>query len=495
MSHSVTPTPPGGHAGSSSEALAAYGIAALEDDPELAAICAFAARLLGAATAQVSLIDDEHERILAGTEVTLRLVARKDSLCARALDFPGLVVATDLSGDTRFGELPEGTSAGFYAGVPLISPEGATLGALCVMDPAPRHEGLDPLQQQGLEVLAQAVMRRLGHRREGLAREREMAATLRRIARMADGIPAIAWTCTPALEFDFYNARWREFTGAEPPRETEGWREFVHPDDAEAAFGTWARVCHTGEPFESEYRMRHASGEWRWVLSRAAPMLDENGAIERWFGTVTDVHDQRETSEQRDLLARELSHRIKNIFAVIAGLVALRSRQHPEAGTFAEELADAIAALGRAHDYVRPLGGRHGDRLHGLMIDLMIPYGGAGDGRVRCLGEDCRLSERAATPLALVFHELATNSAKYGALSVPHGHVTITTSVDHSGGMVQIDWLEQAGPPPTAQAHEGFGSRLIRLAVEGQLRGTMERRWLDDGVAATVTVPLAALQG
>ncbi|MFN4113399.1 MAG: PAS domain-containing protein [Sphingomonadaceae bacterium] len=485
------PTAKAGHS-----RFAPYGIDVLEDDPELAAICGFAAELCDAPTAVVSLVERERQRFLARSGTDARETPRSTSFCALAMLESGLTVVPDAAQDPRFAHFALVTQPPhirFYAGAPLVSPEGEPLGTLCVIDYQPRPAGLSPLQQQGLEVMAQAVMRRLGHRREGLARETEMAETARRFAMVADGIPDIAWSCTSALEFDFYNARWQEFTGAEPPQDTDGWRPLVHPDDEIETFGHWAVAVRTGEPFQSTYRMRHASGAWRWVLSRAVPLQDAEGQIERWFGTVTDIEEQRALSEQRDLLARELSHRIKNIFAVIASLVALRSRQHPEAAPFAEDLAETIAALGRAHDYVRPLGGRHGDRLVGLLRDLLCPYDEQGAGRVTFAGDDCPLGERAATPLALVFHELATNSAKYGALSSRSGQVSVTTTLDHAAGTMQIDWLEQGGPPPQPGGEEGFGSRLVKLAVEGQLRGTITRQWLGDGVAVTVTAPLAAI--
>ena len=476
--------------------FAPYGVDALEDDAELAAICGFAAQLCEVPTAVVSLVDADRQTFLAREGTDLRQTPRATSICAHAMLEPGVTVVPDATLDPRFAGFSMVTDTPqlrFYAGAPLVSPEGVPLGTLCVIDYAARPAGLTRLQHDGLVVLAQAVMRRLGHRRQGLAREAEMAETARRFAMVADGIPDIAWSCTAELVFDFYNVRWREYTGAEPPLESDGWRPFVHPDDEDAAFGAWGEASQKGEAFESTYRMRMASGEYRWMLSRAVPLRGADGQIERWFGTVTDVHTQRNLSEQRDLLARELSHRIKNIFAVIASLVSLRARQHPDAGPFAADLGDTIAALGRAHDYVRPLGGRHGDRLVGLLRDLLRPYDEPGIDRVAFIGDDCRLGERAATPLALVFHELATNSAKYGALSTREGRVTITTTLQRDAGTMRIGWVESGGPPPAANGNEGFGSRLVKLAVEGQLRGTMQRHWLESGLSAEVLVPLEAI--
>lgn len=475
-----------------------YGIDALEDDEELSSICRFAAELCNAPTALVSLVDEQKQRFLARTGIEARESPRSTSFCAHAMVEHGLTVVPDATLDERFRDFSlvlGPPHIRFYAGAPLVSPEGIPLGSLCVIDYQPRPEGLTPLQAHGLYVLAQAVMCRFGFRREGLARELELSETSRRFAMVSDNIPDIAYSCTADLEFDFYNRRWQEFTGGEPPADTDSWRPLIHESDHEAAFGRWDEATASGEPFESEYRLRHATGGWRWVLSRAVPVRNADGVVERWFGTVTDVEEQRAISDQRDLLARELSHRIKNIFAVVSSLVSLRSRQYPDVQPFAEDLSDTIAALGRAHDYVRPLGGRHGDRLRGLLEDLLRPYEDGAAGRVQFLGDDCHLGERATTPLALVFHELATNSAKYGALSVRGGTVTVTTAVDRAAGEVRIDWQERGGPAPQVTGDEGFGSRLVRLAVQGQLRGSLDRRFLETGVVVEVRAPLDAVTG
>jgi two-component sensor histidine kinase len=127
------------------------------------------------------------------------------------------------------------------------------------------------------------------------------------------------------------------------------------------------------EPFEGEYRLRHRDGNYRWVLVRAVAISPEEESEKRWCGTITDVDEAHRQSEGRHLLAQELSHRIKNIFAVVSGLISLTSRARPEAEVFAEEMNSKIRALGRAHDFVRPIDNDKGDSLHGLLEVLMKP--------------------------------------------------------------------------------------------------------------------------
>ena len=474
--------------------LAAYGLDALEDDPELSQITQFAAKLCAAPVALVSLVEEERQRFLARAGLEERETPRPTSFCAHAMLEPRPMVVPDAREDERFSANPLVTGhpyIRFYAGAPLVSHEGAPLGSLCVIDTEPRAGGLTDLQREGLETLAAAVMRRLRYRREALEADERQAQADRQLAIMADAIPDIAWSCDGEGVFDYYNARWRDFTGYRGPRDAEGWRRAIHPDDQDGAFERWGRTFAEGSSFESEYRMKHASGDWRWVLSRAQPLRDASGAIVRWFGTVTDIDASRRTSEERDLLARELSHRIKNIFAVVSGLVSLRARKLPEARAFAEELTEAIRALGRAHDYVRPFDGRKSDMLVGLLGELMEPYLGRGEGRIAIEGEDCEIGARAATPMALVFHELATNAAKYGALSNNEG--TVRIAIGRDGETVTMRWCERGGPPPAPDTGEGFGSRLVKMSVESQLQGSIKRNWTEDGVDVDLRVPLSAI--
>jgi two-component sensor histidine kinase len=112
--------------------------------------------------------------------------------------------------------------------------------------------------------------------------------------------------------------------------------------------------------------------------------------------------------------------------------------------------------------------------------------------RVVFTGDDVVIDDAAATPLALLFHELATNAAKYGGLATSGGHVTITGKAD--GSNYVIEWVEQGGPDIAGEPRlNGFGTRLVGLSVEGQMRGRLERRWSPGGLQATITVPLDAL--
>jgi len=475
--------------------LESFAADTLRDDPELRSIVQFAALLCQAPVAHISLVEELRQRFLASEGMDLRETPRDTSFCAHAMLTPALMEVRDAAADPRFAANPLVTAAPairFFAGQPLISDEGAPLGALCVIDTVPRPQGLSDLQRQGLAVLGQAVMRRLNARREAIRARREIAAREERLRRVIEGVPQIAWSADADGNFDYFNARWKQQVGAAPPQVAEDWRAHVHPDDAGNAFGEWYRAFANGEEFEAQFRLRHADGEYRWVLAQAVPVADDADNSLRWFGTVTDIDDAHQALEQRDMLANELSHRIKNIFAVVIGLATLKLRKTPEHRPYAEELIEVLRALGRAHDFVQPGSGPVEENLQGLLEALFAPYAdGANSPRVLVSGADNAIGLQAATPLALVFHELATNSAKYGALSVAAGHVTL--KVEDRGADLALAWAEHGGPPAHDSGNSGFGSRLVEMSVKNQLGGSWKRSFTPEGLVVELSVAKAAI--
>ena len=126
---------------------------------------------------------------------------------------------------------------------------------------------------------------------------------------LADTMPQLVWSTLPDGSHDYYNARWYQFTGA-PVGSTdgEGWAGMFHEEDQPKAWEKWNHCLKTGEPYEVEYRLRHRSGEYRWMLGRAYPIVDADGVIQRWIGTCTDIQDQKRVALENEILSQELSH-------------------------------------------------------------------------------------------------------------------------------------------------------------------------------------------
>ncbi|MGN2249744.1 PAS domain-containing protein [Frateuria sp. GZRe14] len=319
------------------------------------------------------------------------------------------------------------------------------------------------------------------------------------LATIVDSVDQIIWTARPDGYHEFFNRRWYEFTGATPgTTEGDGWAYLFHPDDRERTFERWRHSLATGEPYEIEYRLRHHTGVYRWVLGRAHPVRNDSGQILHWMGTCTDIHEQKASAEQLELAGKELGHRIKNIFAVVSGLVALTVRRFPGSRAFADELLARLLALDEAHDYARPQGADAGPvekeaTVLGLTRRLLRPYALEGYDRIEVTGDDLALDARALTPLSLAIHELATNAAKYGAFAVPDGKVRIwgERSVDRFA----LNWREQGGPPVQEPERTGFGSRLVDLTLREQLAGELTRIWHPEGLEIRVSVPIDRLAG
>jgi PAS domain S-box-containing protein len=269
----------------------------------------------------------------------------------------------------------------------------------------------------------------------------------------------------------------------------------VHPDDRARVEAAIASAVADGSRYSQEYRVRRLDGSTAWVSARGH-CVHEDGRPVRFPGAVFDITERKAIEEARELLASELSHRIKNIFAVVNSLVTLSSRGYPEAQPFAEAVRARLTALGRAHDYVRPQPGEdqaasEAQTTHGLFETLLAPYRGEG-GHIVVDGCDSTVGVRAATALALVVHELATNAVKYGALSVESGRLTI--SCRDTGETYRIVWQERGGPTVAGKPdRRGFGTLMSERALSAQLRAEISHDWNAAGLTVTITLPRSEL--
>ena len=161
--------------------------------------------------------------------------------------------------------------------------------------------------------------------------ERAFAEIEARFRAITNAMPQMVWTTQPDGYHEYYNDQWYQFTGA-APGETHGenWNGVLHPDDQARAWERWRHALASGEPYEVEYRLRHHSGAWRWVLGRALPVRGEDGAIQRWMGTCTDIHEQkltqealREADQRKDEFLAMLSHELRNPLAPIRSAASL----------------------------------------------------------------------------------------------------------------------------------------------------------------------------
>jgi two-component sensor histidine kinase len=214
------------------------------------------------------------------------------------------------------------------------------------------------------------------------------------------------------------------------------------------------------------------------------------------FGVFLDVTDRKKAEESNELLAGEMSHRVKNLLAIAASLTRITSRSTATIEDMVRELTQRLTSLGRAHDLIRPIPGKQGKAalLGDLFAILLDPYNekGAFEGRIRIAVPRMGVGEQSATTLALAVHELATNSLKYGALSADTGLLEIAGEEDSES--LVLRWIERGGPEIAATPDRvGFGSKLIERSLSQQLGGSIEYEWLPEGAIATLRIKKARL--
>ena len=270
--------------------------------------------------------------------------------------------------------------------------------------------------------------------------------------------------------------------------------QHIHPADRDRVRAAFNATRGISGSYETDFRIVLGS-EIRWVSSRGR---GEDVGIHnrRMSGIFLDVTGRKQAEEGHELLAGEMSHRVKNLLAIATGLTHITSRSTSTTEQMATELTQRLTALGRAHDLVRPLPGDQGSAalLGDLLSVLLAPYDdlGAFSGRIRVSVERMGVGETTTTSLALVLHELATNSLKYGALSAGAGTLDITTA--SRGPKLELTWMERGGPavqaPPEAS---GFGSKLVHRSVSKQLGGKIEYDWQAEGLIVTLLLDRARL--
>ena len=472
--------------------------------PRLDRIARLAAQICDTPIGLVSIVEEERQSFVGRFGLDVCDTDREYSFCAHAMLGQQAMIVGDALADDRFRDNPLVTGAPgirFYAGHPLVSPEGIPLGALCVIDQYPR-KGLSSDQTEALETLADVILMVLDSlRAEAASRAAQQVSVTRvaeleqRFAVLADSLPQMVWSTRPDGHTDYLNRQWCEFTGL--PAEAsygDGWLGLIHPEDSPGTAHAWSEALATGNAYEARYRLKRNDGSYRWVIARGLPIIDSANRVTRWIGTSTDIDDEMKDAETLELLSQELSHRIKNIFAVLGGLVSLSSRNHPDAAEFASELYNRILALGRAHGFIGSAGNREageGNGLKGMLAEMLKPYATGEQDRIHITGSNVSVDDRSATPLALVFHELATNSAKFGAISSDNGTVDISVE---QGDPIRVHWIERGIASDIERGESGFGARLIDMSIRRQLGGEYETIWSDGRLDIIITVPQANLR-
>jgi PAS domain S-box-containing protein len=205
---------------------------------------------------------------------------------------------------------------------------------------------------------------------------------------------------------------------------------------------------------------------------------------------IEDITERRRAEQEREMLLGELNHRVKNLFAVVRALVT-QSDGARSAEEYRQVLLGRMDALARTHDLLFESHWQ-GAELRSL-ADGLRPFAGERSEAIEVDGAPVALNDRQALSFSLVLHELATNAAKYGALSVPEGRVRLSWQIEHTdeGRRLHLRWEERGGPPVTPPPRGGFGTELIRRAFSFELDGTADLAFEPEGLRLEATVPLS----
>jgi two-component sensor histidine kinase len=263
----------------------------------------------------------------------------------------------------------------------------------------------------------------------------------------------------------------------------------IHPADRDRVRSGFAATRSVAGSYEIDFRILIAE-EVRWVSARGRGA--DAGIVDRsMYGIFLDVTGRKQAEEGSELLAGEMSHRVKNLLSIATALTQLSGRSASSVAQMTGALTERLSALGRAHDVVRPLPGEQGKAalLGDLFSLLLAPYDetAAFSGRIRVAVPRMGIGEQAASTLAMVVHELATNSVKYGALSSAEGSLNVSSETE--GDRISLVWAETGGPPIVGRPElTGFGSRLVARTVASQLGGRLAYDWQEAGLVVTISM-------
>ena len=259
--------------------------------------------------------------------------------------------------------------------------------------------------------------------------------------------------------------------------------DFFPPEQVETVAREVLPAVDRDGQWVGELDFRHfRTGELIPVLYSVFPVTDATGAL-IGYGTVTrDFRERRRAEDDMRLMNGELAHRLKNVLAVVQSVAAQTLRGVPEAEAASRNLSARLVALGAATDVLTGTSWRSAD-LRELATRALSPHGRIGE-RILLSGPAVTLRPELTVAFALALHELATNAAKYGALSNDIGTVTLAWSVDGDGddGVLAVSWREQGGPPVTPPERKGFGSVLIERSLRSYFSGKAATDYRPDGL-------------
>ena len=349
---------------------------------------------------------------------------------------------------------------------------------------------VEPMEETELIAIVRALLRvRLA--------EAAQHSTELRFAQFAQASPDVLWIYdVDTQRFEYVSPSIKELID-HPPKEVEAdpeiWLSKVHEADRQAVE---KMLCETRDDAQEpvEYRIVR-EGTQIWVRDKAFLLPAETNHGPRVAGLARDVTEAKRAEQQRELLIGELNHRVKNTLALVQALAAHTRHAAVSPTDFEQAFTSRLHALGHAHDLLTQTHWK-GTSLHQVIETALAPFSvyGSSQARVEVKGPQVWLNSNTAVTMTLAFHELATNAAKYGALSTNKGRVNIFWEAQPAGEPQEIllQWREVGGPVVEAPSRKGFGTMLIEKVLAYEAEGEAKLEFLPTGVAFVFRLPLSS---
>jgi len=318
----------------------------------------------------------------------------------------------------------------------------------------------------------------------------------RHFRQLFDALPAAIYTTDAAGRITYFNDAAAALWGQRPTIGTNDW------------CGSWKLFWPDGTPMRhDECPMALALKQDKPIRGMEAiaerpdgtrvpfipyptPLHDESGKLTGAINMLVDISERKRAEEQQQLLVRELHHRVKNTLATVQAIMGSTARSSDTIEDFKEALIGRIGSLAKTHRLLTDESGvvSFGDMLH----NELDAFDDGSDGRITLAGPEVALSAQLAVTLGMAVHELATNAAKFGSLSVYGGKIDVTWSltIEATRRVLTFDWTERGGPRVAEPRRQGFGSRLLDFVLPGQIQATAETKWHSDGLHVRCAVPL-----
>ncbi|OJF94340.1 sensor histidine kinase [Pararhizobium antarcticum] len=466
-------------------------------DPDFDSITHIAADLFRAPVALVSLIEPHTQwfKSRVGTEDTH--APSLESFCAHTIAGSGEVfLVPDACLDPRFAHQPRVAGEPFlrfYAGVPVII-DGQAIGTVCVFDVVARPH-TDPqliVQLHRLSALASSLLKLKDEARKRALKEAALSRDGRRHAMALDAANVGSWLWdirTGSVAGNGAMNRLFNLPVSGAPLRAKDIFASILPDDRVKTLDKLRDAMAQDEEYDGLFRVRSTG---RWLLGRGrVHERDADGRPTVFLGINLDVTDEQSSIQRTRLLLRELNHRVKNTLAMLQSLARQTLRQTSDPHLFMKAFSGRLQAISEAHGLLSDH--EWGEiRLSSLFAKQISPYARDYDAQVEIHKDDISLGPDQAVGLGLVLHELATNAAKYGALSTARGKIVLTARsvTEETGRVLHLTWTEVDGPPVHPPERRGFGSILIERSLDKVLGSSVKVEYLPAGVTAIVRLPL-----